>query len=146
MTKSKTVSLEDLNLSKQCENAFEFQYIAPGGVESGIYISVIGSNAEKVRNFSIAEANKVRKEAALKNVKSKRKDSRLDGDNDIEFTPIEDDIEYFIRDAANRIVAWRGIGQECTTEAAEYLCRVNSEIRRQAVEASNELSNFTKSK
>lgn len=135
MTKSKTVSLEDLNLSKQCEDAYEFEYIDPAGNKTGIYISVIGSNAEKVRKFSIAEANKVRKEAALK---GKRKDN--------EFTPIEDDIEYFIRDAANRIVAWRGIGQECTTEAAEYLCRVNSEIRRQAVEASNELSNFTRSK
>ena len=146
MTKSKTVSLEDLNLSKQCEDAFEFEYINPAGDKTGIYISVIGSNAEKVRQFSIAEANKVRREAALKNGKNKHKDSRWNGDDDIEFTPIEDDIEYFIRDAANRIVAWRGIGQECTTEAAEYLCRVNSEIRRQAVEASNELSNFTKSK
>ena len=135
MTKSKTVSLEDLNLSKQCEDAFEFEYIDPAGNKTGIYISVIGSNAEKVRQFSIAEANKVRKEAALK---GKRKDN--------EFTPIEDDIEYFIRDAANRIVAWRGIDQECTAETAEYLCRVNSEIRRQVVEASNELSNFTKSK
>lgn len=135
MTKSKTVSLEDLNLSKQCEDAFEFEYIDPAGNKTGIYISVIGSNAEKVRQFSIAEANKVRKESALK---SKRKDN--------EFTPIEDDIEYFIRDAANRIVAWRGIDQECNAENAEYLCRVNSEIRRQVVEASNELSNFTRSK
>lgn len=135
MTKSKTVSLEDLNLSKQCEDAFEFEYIDPAGSKTGIYISVIGSNAEKVRQFSIAEANKVRKEAALK---GKRKDN--------EFTPIEDDIEYFIRDAANRIVAWRGIDQECNAENAEYLCRVNSEIRRQVVEASNELSNFTRSK
>lgn len=135
MTKSKTVSLEDLNLSKQCEDAFEFEYVDPAGNKTGIYISVIGSNAEKVRKFSIAEANKVRKEAALK---GKRKDN--------EFTPIEDDIEYFIRDAANRIVAWRGIDQECNAENAEYLCRVNSEIRRQVVEASNELSNFTKSK
>lgn len=135
MTKSKTVSLEDLNLSKQCEDAFEFEYIDPAGNKTGIYISVIGSNAEKVRQFSIAEANKVRKESALK---SKRKDN--------EFTPIEDDIEYFIRDAANRIVAWRGINQECNTENAEYLCRVNSEIRRQVFEASNELSNFTRSK
>lgn len=135
MTKSKTVSLEDLNLSKQCEDAFEFEYINPAGDKTGIYISVIGSNAEKVRKFSIAEANKVRREAALK---GKRKDN--------EFTPIEDDIEYFVRDAANRIVAWRGIDQECTTETAEYLCRVNSEIRRQVVEASNELSNFTRSK
>lgn len=135
MTKSKTVSLEDLNLSKQCEDAFEFEYVDPAGNKTGIYISVIGSNAEKVRKFSIAEANKVRKESALK---SKRKDN--------EFTPIEDDIEYFIRDAANRIVAWRGIDQECNAENAEYLCRVNSEIRRQVVEASNELSNFTRSK
>lgn len=135
MTKSKTVSLEDLNLSKQCEDAFEFEYIDPAGNKTGIYISVIGSNAEKVRKFSIAEANKVRKEAALK---GKRKDN--------EFTPIEDDIEYFVRDAANRIVAWRGIDQECNAENAEYLCRVNSEIRRQVVEASNELSNFTRSK
>lgn len=135
MTKSKTVSLEDLNISKQCEDAFEFEYIDPAGNKTGIYISVIGSNAEKVRKFSIAEANKVRKEAALK---GKRKDN--------EFTPIEDDIEYFIRDAANRIVAWRGIDQECNAENAEYLCRVNSEIRRQVVEASNELSNFTRSK
>lgn len=135
MTKSKTVSLEDLNLSKQCEDAFEFEYIDPAGNKTGIYISVIGSNAEKVRKFSIAEANKVRKESALK---SKRKDN--------EFTPIEDDIEYFVRDAANRIVAWRGIDQECNAENAEYLCRVNSEIRRQVVEASNELSNFTRSK
>jgi uncharacterized protein YneR len=135
MTKSKTVSLEDLNLSKQCENAYEFQYVDPAGNKTGIYISVVGSNAEKVRQFSINEANKVRRDAALK---SKRKDN--------EFVPIEEDIEYFVRDAANRIVAWRGIDQECNAENAQYLCRINSEIRKQAVEASNELSNFTKSK
>lgn len=135
MTKSKTVSLEDLNLSKQCENAFEFQYVDPAGNKTGIYISVIGSNAEKVRQFSINEANRARKDAALK---GKRKDN--------EFTPIEEDIEYFIRDAANRIVAWRGIDQECNAENAQYLCRINSEIRKQVVEASNELSNFTQSK
>ena len=86
MTKSKTVSLEDLNLSKQCENAYEFQYIDPAGNKTGIYISVVGSNAEKVRQFSINEANKVRRDAALK---SKRKDN--------EFVPIEEDIEYFLR-------------------------------------------------
>jgi hypothetical protein len=141
MTKSKTtVSLEDLNLSKQCENAYEFQYIAPGRLESGIYISVIGSNAEKVRQLSISEANRVRREAAL------RKEAEQKGKTSDEFTPIEEDIEYFVRDAANRIVAWRGITQECNAENAQYLCRINSEIRRQVVEASNELSNFTKSK
>jgi len=140
MTKSKTVSLEDLNISKQCENAFEFQYIAPGGVKSGIYISVIGSNAEKVRQHSISEANRARKEAAL------RKEAEQKGKTCNEFTPIEEDIEYFIRDAAIRIVAWRGIEQECNAENAQHLCRINSEIRRQAVEASNELSNFTQSK
>lgn len=135
MTKQ-TISLESLDLTKQCEEAFEFEYIAPQGEKTGVFISVIGRHSEKVQKFGRSEANRVRRQMALEQKRGK-------GDG---FVPVEDDEDLIIRDAAVRINGWRGIDQSCTPENAELLCRINPEIRRQVVEASNELANFTRSK
>jgi hypothetical protein len=59
---------------------------------------------------------------------------------------VEDDEEFGIRNAAIRIIGWRGITEDYTPELAIKLCEVNPEIRAQVIEKSDELANFTKSK
>lgn len=130
------VSLDDLDITKKCDDVFEFEYIDPNGNNTGIFISVIGKHSKKVQQFANDEINKARKQRALDAKRGKTED----------FSPVEDDIDFIIRDAANRIVGWRGIDNPCSPENTEFLCRINPEIRRQVVEASNELANFTKSK
>ncbi len=132
----KAVSIEDLNLSRQCEEEYEFEYVDPAGNNTGVFISVIGRHADRVRKFNSQEVNKMRRQRMLAAKKGNKDD----------FTPIEEDLDYLINDAAVRISKWRGIDQECTHENARKLCEINSLIREQVVDNSNDLANFTKSK
>ena len=132
----KAVSLENLDLTKQCEDEYEFEYVDPAGNRTGVFISVVGGQSERVRKFNAQEVNRMRRQEMLAKKKGKKED----------FTPIEDDLEYLVCDAAIRITKWRGIDQECTPENSKKLCRINAVIRQQVIEHSNDLANFTKSK
>lgn len=132
----KGLSIDNLNINKQCDEAFEIEYVDGKGKNTGVFISVVGSHSDKVRKFSIDESNRRRREA-FKNSKRKNND---------DFTPIEEDIDYVIRDAACRIVGWRGINDAFSPELAVTLCEINPLIRSQVVDASNDMANFTKGK
>lgn len=133
---SKGISLDSLNVQKQCDQSYEFEYLDEDGKGTGVFLSVVGVHSEKVRSFSAKEANRARAENLRR---SKRK-------KDDDFTPIEDDIDFIIRDAAARLVGWRGISDAFTPEAALQLCTINPMIRQQVVSESNNVSNFTKGK
>ena len=137
MVAKKELSLDSLNLNKQCADAFEIEYIDAQGKHTGVFLSVVGAHSDIVRKFSVDETNRRRREEMKK---SRRKSSADD------FTPIEDDIDYIIRDAASRIVGWKGINQPYTPGDAITLCTINTLIRGQVVEASNDMANFTRSK
>lgn len=135
MKKNVAVSFDDLNLNKKCEESVEVEYVMADGTKTGVFLSVIGKHAEKIQRFSMKRLDTLR--AFAENSKKQGKSAVMSS---------EEDMDYIIKDAALRIVGWRGINQEFSPEMAEQLCRINSEIRQLVVDTSNDLANFTKSK
>lgn len=131
-----TVSLQSLDVTAQCDQPHEFEYIDPAGNKTGVFLSVLGAHSQKVQQHGIREINRIRRQAALDRKRGKGAD----------FNDFEEDLDSAINDAAIRIVSWRGIDDPCTFENAVQLCRVNPVIRQQVIDASSELANFTKSK
>ncbi len=132
----KGISLDSLDLTAKCEVAHEFQYLDPKGRDTGVYISVLGSDAEKVQKFENEEANKRNRQQLIEAEK------QVDGDGH----PAEDLRDLIIRQAAVRMCGWRGIDQPFTEANALKLCKINSEIRKQVFKESQDLRNFMKGK
>jgi len=127
-------SLDDLNLVTASENSFEFEYFKGDGRPTGVYISVLGSQAPKVQEWIRKTLNRRRSQEAIAAKRGKEVE-RL----------VEDDEDFAIGAAAVRIVGWKGIREPYSPESALKLCRNNSEVRDQVFEASNNLANFTRS-
>ena len=134
MSKSTGLSLDDLNLVAASENSYEFEYLRSDGKSTGVFISVLGSQAPKVQEWIRKNLNRRRAQEALAAKRGK----------EIERT-VEDDEEFSIEAAAIRICGWKGINEPFTLEAARILCTNNPEVRDQVFEASNNLGNFTRS-
>jgi hypothetical protein len=125
-------SLDDLNLVTASENSYEFEYLKGDGRPTGVFISVIGSQAPKVQEWIRKTLNRRRSQEAIAAKRGKEVE-RL----------VEDDEDFAIGAAAVRIVGWKGIKEPYSPEGALKLCRNNSEVRDQVFEASNNLANFT---
>ena len=132
----KEMSLDDLNLVKACEQTFEFEYIEPSGKGSGVFLEIIGAQADKVQKWRNNRINQQRQAEAL-NAKRKR---------DPEVRNIEDDIDFGIEYISIRIIGWKGISTPFTPENALKLCSINPEILDQVARHSENMANFTKSK
>lgn len=131
-----SLSLDDLDITKPCEVGYEFEYVSESNNKStGVFLTVLGAHSEKVQNWTRKELNKRRMREAMRQKKGK---------DDVVL--IEDDEQFGIESAAVRIIAWRGITQECTKENCIRLCTINPEILSQVIKNSNELGNFIKSK
>lgn len=126
-------SLDDLNLVQASENSYEFEYLRGDGRPTGVFISVLGSQAPKVQEWIRKTLNRRRAQEAIAAKRGKEVE-RL----------VEDDEDFGIGAAAIRIVGWRGIKEPYSADAAMKLCRNNSEVRDQIFEASNNLANFTR--
>lgn len=133
---TKTLSLADLDAVAAGGSAFEFEYIRPDGTGSGVFLSVLGSQSEKVTE----EVNK------LVNARRKQQAQAAASGGKGDFTTIESDIEFGHKLTATRIVAWRGISDEFSPAGAYQLVSRNSAIAEQVTAASNDLTNFTKAK
>ena len=133
MTKAAGFSLSDLDLTSASEKAFEFEYLRTDGSDTGVFITVLGSQAPKVQEWVRKSLNRRRSQEAMAAKRGK----------DIDRT-VEDDEQFGVDAAAIRIVAWRGITEPYSHESALILMTNNSEIRDQVFEASNNLGNYTK--
>lgn len=131
----KTLSLDALNLRKANDEPFEMPYLLPDGSKSGVTILVLGAHSETVQNGVARLLNERRRKEAQAIGKSGKA---------VDFTPVEDDIEFGQRGAAIRISGWRGITEECTPDLALKLCRINPDLASQVMEASNDAGHFTK--
>jgi hypothetical protein len=131
------ISLSQLNIEAQSETPFEFEITdEASGKGTGVFLSVLGAHSKTVSSFVTKTLNAKRRAEALQAAKGKRKD--------IDFTPVEDDIDFSVELAAIRITAWRGIEETFTPENAQLLCRTNPIIKQQVIEASEDIKNFTK--
>lgn len=132
--KPATISLAALDLSTQCEtNAYEFEYVDSAGKGTGVFFTVLGSQAPKVQNWIRQRLNQRRAQEAMAAKRGK----------ELQRT-VEDDDEFSNEAAAIRILGWRGITEEYSHALAMRLVASNSEIRDQVFRASNDLSHFTK--
>ena len=130
------LSLSDLNLTKKCEEGYEFEYINENGKQTGFFLTVIGAHAQEVQKWANSKLNIRRRQDAITAKRGK----------DIDVRDIEDDIEFGTEFMSIRIKAWRGIDEPCTPQNALLLCQTNALIVEQVKEASENLGNFGKSK
>lgn len=125
------INIDDLNTTSPCDDGIEFEYINQDGERPGIFFTIIGAQAEKVKAFIRKEINTERRQLAVK------KDY---------VRTVEEDEDFDIRSAATRLAGWKGINQECTYDMAVKLCTINFHIRQFILEKSNDVSFFMKSK
>ena len=98
MTKATGLSFEDLDLVSASENAYEFEYLRSDGGDTGVFITVLGSQAPKVQDWVRKTLNRRKSQDQLASKRGK----------EVERT-IEDDEQFGIDAAAIRVVGWRGI-------------------------------------
>lgn len=130
------ISLDDLDISQAAESGYEFELTLddkPGA--SGIFVTVQGDHSETLKNAERKAINILRQKEALRAKKS--------GDT---FRSIEEDEQFGIESAARRVIAWRGISDECTQQNVQRLLKSRPEVIEQILSASKTITNFTQSK
>ena len=132
----KTVSLDSLNLSKDCEQGYEFELVDVKGNGTGISLTVLGQHAEEPKK---AIRKRLNTEITQNAMLSKR-------GKDIPVKTVEDMRDDNLHDAAVYVQDWKGITEPCTIENVIKLFTINQEFMRQAIEESQKLENFTRSK
>ena len=141
MNQAVEFDLEDLNIVKDAETPFEFEYIKPDGSNSGIFLSVLGGHSDRVRSTAAELINARRQKQAAREVQKARSGRNTPS---VEFDTVESDIEFGQRLAAVRLVGWRGIKTPWDEKAAAHLCKINPLIADQVMQASDDVANFTK--
>jgi hypothetical protein len=135
-----TLSISDLDTSRASSEAFEFEYVNALGEPSGVFLQVLGSQAEAVTQEVARLVNERRRKEAARDVARKVGT----GPRAVEFETLESDVEFGQRLAAVRLVGWRGITEPWSPENALRLCRGNRELAAQVTMQSDMTGNFTK--
>jgi hypothetical protein len=131
---TKLFSLNDLDVTKNCEAGFEFEVTDDAtGKGTGIFLTVIGAHAAAVMDFTRKSLNARRVFDEMNEKRGKKSQSRS----------IEEDIDFSTELVAIRVVGWRGISDDFTSAGAIRLCTINPPIREQILKASEDLANFT---
>jgi hypothetical protein len=133
MSKETLLSIDDLDLTAASDTPFDLEILNIKGVKTGIIIQVLGSESEKVQEWTNRQANRIRTQATQKSVTGKDK-----------VRTAEEDDEYIIESAAVRVVGWKGLKDEYTKENATRLMSRNVHVRMQVLTASNDLGNYSK--
>ncbi|KVN92536.1 hypothetical protein WK57_30330 [Burkholderia ubonensis] len=132
----KTISIADLDLSAASNDGHEFEVISPKtGKGLGVFITVLGDQSEKVVAFTRKRQNEKRREAAIA-IRRGRPSDDID--------TVEDDESFVVEACIVRVTGWRGLAEEFSEANARLLFTTNREIRRQVLEESANLANFTK--
>jgi hypothetical protein len=134
----KLVDIDDLDLTTASDTPFDLEVLNTKGVKNGIVIQVLGSESEKVQEWTNRQANRIRTQATQKTVTGKDR-----------VRTAEEDDEYIIESAAIRIVGWKNVGKGgapllYSLENALWLMSRNVHVRVQVLTASNDLGNYSK--
>lgn len=132
----KTISISDLDLSSASNDGYEFEVRSPRtGNGLGVFLTVLGDQSEKVTAFTRKRQNEKRREAAIAMRRGRPSD---------DVDTVEDDESFVVEACIVRTVSWRGLAEEFSESNARRLFTTNREIRRQVLEESANLANFTK--
>lgn len=151
-----SLSLNDLDAAQKSSEAFEFEYQNADGDPTGIFLLVVGSQAEKVTMAVAKLVNERRRKEAAREVQRRIQPNS----KTVQFETLESDVEFGQRLAAVRLVGWRGPGQvdglspeqverfqgitdPWTEDNALRLCRTNRDIAAQVTLQSDAMGNFT---
>lgn len=132
----KMVSLDSLNLEKDCEQGYEFELVNVTGKGSGIFLTVLGQHAEEPKKAIRKRLNAEITQNAMLQKRGK----------DIPVRMVEDLRDDNLHDAAVYVIGWKGITEPCNLDNVMKLFRINQEYMRQAIEESQKLENFTRGK
>lgn len=133
-----SLSLSDLNARAAADTAVEFEYVTAAGEPSGVFLSVLGAQSDKVTGEVNRLLNARRQKEAV------QESTRMGGRSQATFTPIEDDIAFGQRLAALRLVGWRGIKEPFSPENALLLCQTNADVADQVIKVSSDAGRFMK--
>jgi thymidine kinase len=129
------ISLASLNVVKASDDAQKLDILdEESGKATGIVLSVIGSNSDKITKLVAKAVNGRRQAEELAKKKGK----------DVQPSKVEDDIEFAQELAAARIVGWEGIDEPFSPENALQLVTINPQIREQVMVFSDNASNYLK--
>lgn len=129
------MELNSYNLAEQAEAGYEFEITHPGtGEKLGGFIKVRGDESRAVQNYNRRRFTEIQK-------REKRNKGK---DNDYSLEEIED---ITIESAKIRVISWRNIKKDgvdlpFTPENAEIVFREYPWIRKQVMEASEDLLHF----
>lgn len=124
------ISIDDLNSISAGSNPFEFEYTFKNGKKSGVFLTVLGEDAESVAV----------EQAALMASERARKETIEAQGGKHEW----DAVKMGQKMAAIRLVGWKGINDPFTRENAEKLCLGNQRIADEIIRHSSEQANFIK--
>jgi hypothetical protein len=130
------IDILSLDQVSAADTPFEFEVKDAAGQPMGLFLSILGNDADRVQKFTRRKVNEDRRNQLLRMKKGK-----LD-----EFTPIESDIEYSIEACLVRTVGWRGAKQSFSADLARTLFERNRFIRDQVLEESANAANFLQRK
>lgn len=127
------VSLATLNINKACETGYTFEYFDENDKPTGIFLTVIGGHADKIKKASFAAYDRKAKQEAMAKKRGK----------EVEITPLEQIADENLEITAMRVTAWSGISEPCTPENVLLLLKSNALVVKQVVEESEQMANFT---
>tara|TARA_R110000772_G_C13310282_1_gene440288 strand:+ start:21902 stop:22324 length:423 start_codon:yes stop_codon:yes gene_type:complete len=137
MSEQKLYSIDDLDATKLGETPFDFEFMNQDGTGTGIILSVLGSEVERVQKVIAELINERRKKEAVRKMNESFRNKKT-----AEFEPLESDLEFGQRLAAIRLVGWKNLIEDWSPEEALRLCRKNKEVAAQVTEASDNSGNF----
>ena len=132
------LSLDDIDAVQLGETPYEFEYILDDGRHTGVFLSVYGSQTNRVQSAINALNNERRKQQAVADA------AAAASGGEVTVRPVEEDQEHGKRLAAVRLAGWRGLKDKFTEANALRLCKVNADIAAVVVQKANNIGNFMK--
>lgn len=132
-----TISLSALNVTKASETPIRVPFIDTNGEATGVVFLVLGDQSTVVKAGLQELLNEQRRAAAAA-------EARAPLPGEVNYRPVQDDVDFVNRSAALRLVGWEGIEETFTPDLGLELVKHNPEARDQIVGASSRVGRFTK--
>lgn len=133
MTKATEVSIFDFDERAENERGVEIELTTANGKRTGIHLTVIGEQSEKVQAHVFRTINARRRQEVVSARKGKNAEAR----------PIEDDVALAADKAVVSVTGWRGPKEEFSEGNLRRLLEKNPSFVTQILEASADSAAFT---
>jgi len=134
MTKAAEISINDFDERAENDSGIEIELTTAAGKRTGIHLTVIGEQSEKVQAHVYRTINQRRRQEMANARKGKNAEVR----------PFEEDIELTLDKAVVSVTGWRGPKEEFSESLLRKLLERNPSFITQILEASADSAAFTK--